>query len=127
VKPLAISQEYLNHVSEMLSEFGPVEAKRMFGGAGIFRNNLMFILIVDETIYFKVDDNNAADFETEGLEPFSYDTKSGARTIHGPRLAPERCLEDPDEMAIWAQKAFDAALKADAKKSASKRKRIPGA
>jgi DNA transformation protein len=127
VKRLAISQEYLNHVSEMLNEFGPVEAKRMFGGAGIFRDNLMFILIVDETIYFKVDDNNAVDFEAEGLEPFSYDTKSGVRTIHGLRLAPECCLEDPTEMAIWAQKAFDAALKADAKKSASKRKRIPGA
>ena len=124
---MAVSQEYLDHVSEMLVDFGPVDARRMFGGAGIFRDNLMFILIVEETIYFKTDQNNEADFEAEGLEPFSYDTKNGLRTINGLRLAPERCLEDPTEMAIWAQKAFDAALKADASKPASKRKHIPGA
>lgn len=123
---MAVSQEYLDHVGEMLSEFGPIDARRMFGGAGIFRDNLMFILIVEETIYFKTDKNNEADFEAEGLEPFSYDTKKGLRTINGLRLAPERCLEDPAEMAIWAQKAFDAALKADARKSPAKRKRIPG-
>jgi len=123
---LAISQEYLDHIREMLAEFGPVETKRMFGGAGVFRDNLMFILIVGETLYFKSDENSAPDFDAEGLDPFSYDTKTGVRTIHGLRLSPERCLEDPDEMAAWAQKAFDAALKADAKKPASKRKRIPG-
>ncbi len=124
---MAISKEFLDHVTEMLEVFGPVEVKRMFGGAGIFRDNLMFILIVEETLCFKVDENNAPDFDAENLEPFTYDTKKGERTIHGLRLAPERCLEDPHEMAEWATKAFDAALKADAAKPPSKRKRIPGA
>ncbi|MGI9481821.1 MAG: TfoX/Sxy family protein [Hyphomicrobiales bacterium] len=124
---MPVSSEFLEHVVEVLEEFGPVEARRMFGGAGIFRDNLMFILIVDETLYFKADENNAADFDAEGLEPFIYDTKKGPRTINGLRLAPEICLEDPSEMARWAQGAFDAALKADARKPAKDRKRVPGA
>ena len=96
----------------------------MFGGAGLFRENLMFALIVDETLYFKTDDNNRADFEDEGLEAFSYDTKKGERTINGLMRAPERCLDDSDEMLPWAQKPFAAALKADAKKKTPKREKF---
>ena len=118
---MAASQEFLDHLIDLLSDFGYVEARRMFGGAGLFRENLMFALIVGETVYFKTDDDNRRDFEDEGLEAFSYDTKKGVRTINGLMRAPERCLDDSDEMLPWAQKAFAAAVKADAKKKAPKR------
>jgi TfoX/Sxy family transcriptional regulator of competence genes len=48
-----------------------VTVKRMFSGAGIFADGLMFGLIVDGAIHLKVDETNIADFEREGSRPFT--------------------------------------------------------
>ena len=52
---MAASAEYLDFIKEQMSGFGPVTVRRMFGGAGIFRDGLMFALVADETLYFKAD------------------------------------------------------------------------
>ncbi len=119
---MAISQEYLDFVAEALEEFGPVDTRRMFGGAGLFREGLMFALIADEQLYFKTDEANRADFEAEDCAPFVYETKDGKRSVMSYTLAPERLYDDREEMAVWAKKAFDAALSADAGKKKPKRK-----
>ena len=120
---MAISQEYLDFIAEALEAFGPVDTRRMFGGAGLFREGLMFALIADEQLYFKTDDQNRPEFEAEDCRPFVYDAKGGKRTVMSYSLAPERLYDDRDEMAIWAGKAFDAAVRADAVKKTPKRKR----
>jgi DNA transformation protein and related proteins len=70
----------------------------------------MFGLIVDGAIHLKVDDTNIADFESEGSRPFTYTRgkSSGRPTRHALpywRL-PERLYDDPDELAVWAARAF---------------------
>ena len=82
----------------------------MFSGAGIFADGLMFGLIVEGTIHLKVDETNIADFEREGSRPFSYTRgkSSGRPTRHALpywRL-PERLYDDPDDLAVWAIRAF---------------------
>jgi DNA transformation protein len=101
-----VSAEYLDFIKEQLSGFGPVTVRRMFGGAGIFRDGLMFALIADETLYLKADDKSQSEFEALSLPPFTYGAKSGRRTIMSYWRAPEACLDDRDEMTEWAQKAF---------------------
>lgn len=105
------SGEYLDFIKEQLSGFGPVTVRRMFGGAGIFRDGLMFALIADETLYLKADDKSQSEFEALSLPPFTYGAKGGKRTIMSYWRAPEACLDDRDEMTEWAQKAFAAALR----------------
>jgi DNA transformation protein and related proteins len=85
----------------------------MFSGAGIFADGLMFGLIVDGTIHLKVDETNISDFEREGSRPFTYarGKTPGRLTRHALpywRL-PERLYDDPDELAVWAGRAFAAA------------------
>ena len=112
---MAASAEYLDFIKEQLSDFGPVTGRRMFGGAGIFRDGLMFALIADETLYFKADQDLQAEFEALSLPPFTYGTKGGKRTVMSYWRAPEGCLEDRDEMTEWARKAYAAALRAQAR------------
>ena len=69
----------------------------MFGGAGVFRDGIMFGLIADETLYFKIDDTIKGDFEAEGSEPFVY-TKAGKATAMSYWRVPERLYEDADAM-----------------------------
>ncbi|MFT3986142.1 TfoX/Sxy family protein [Aestuariivirga sp.] len=111
-----MSAEYSAFLQEQMVEFGPVHIKRMFSGVGIFRDGLMFALVAQDILYFKTDEPGCAAFEAEGLKPFTYQTKSGPRTIMGYWRAPERCLDDPSDMAEWCRKAFAVALgKAKAK------------
>jgi hypothetical protein len=53
-------------IHDLFAPFGPVTVRRMFSGAGIFAEGLMFGLIVRDVIYLKADDTNLADFEREG-------------------------------------------------------------
>ena len=119
---MAASAEYLDFIKEQLSGFGPVAVRRMFGGAGIFRDGLMFALIAEETLYLKADAASQGDFEALSLPPFTYGAKGGKRTVMSYWRAPEACLDDRDEMTEWAQKAFAAALRAQRPAKRTERK-----
>jgi DNA transformation protein len=100
-------------IRDLFAPFGPVTVKRMFSGAGIFADGLMFGLVVRDVIYLKADDANRIDFEREGCAPFAYTRgkKSGRPREHALpywRL-PERLYDDPDELAEWARRSFAAA------------------
>jgi len=100
-------------IRDLFAQFGPVTVRRMFSGAGIFRDGMTFGLIVRDVIYLKADAINLADFEREGCAPFIYTRgkASGRPRQHALpywRL-PERLYDDPDELAEWARRAFAAA------------------
>lgn len=100
----------VDFIRDLFAPFGPVTVRRMFSGAGIFADGVMFGLIVRDVIFLKADDNSRADFEREGCAPFTYTRgkKSGRSSQHALpywRL-PERLYDDPDELAVWARRAF---------------------
>lgn len=98
-----------------MHSLGPVQAKRMFGGHGIFIEDLMFGLVADRTLYFKVDEESKHEFTAKGLEAFTYG-KQGKTVNLSYYQAPEEALEDSGEMNRWGNKAYAAALRAAARK-----------
>jgi DNA transformation protein len=100
-------------IRDLFAQFGPVTVRRMFSGAGIFRNGLMFGLIVRDVIYLKADDSSRADFERERCAPFTYTRgkASGRPSQHALPYwrMPERLYDDPDELAVWARRSFEVA------------------
>ena len=74
-------------IRDLFAQFRPVTVKRMFSGAGIFADGLMFGLIVDGAIHLKVDETNIADFEREGSRPFTYTRGKELRPADAPRAA----------------------------------------
>ena len=99
----------LDDIRELFSVFGPVEVRRLFGGAGIFADGTMFALVHDGVIYLKVDEESAPAFEREQLEAFSYRRKGERASLASYRRMPDRLYDDPDELALWARAAFAAA------------------
>lgn len=98
------------YIRELFQNFRPVDVRRMFGGAGIFCDGLMFGLIFDGAIYLKIDDATIPDFEREGSKPFVYTRakspgRVGKHSLNYWRL-PERLYDDPEELAVWATRAF---------------------
>ena len=117
--------ENLERIAELFAVYGPVNVRRMFGGAGVFADGLMIALVVDGVIFFKADDRTIPDFEREGQEPFSYRTKDGTRTLTSYWRMPERLYDEPDGLAQWAGRAMECARRAGTR-SPGKRGRPAG-
>ena len=96
-------------IRELFRIFGSVEVRRLFGGAGIYADGTMFALLHDGVIYLKVDERNAAAFERENHEPFSYHRRGERASLTSYRRMPDRLYDDPDELATWARAAVAAA------------------
>jgi DNA transformation protein len=97
-------------IRELFAQFRVVTIRRMFGGAGIFAEGLMFGLVFDGAIYLKVDAASIPQFEREGCQPFVYTRAKSAGRVGRHSLSywrmPERLYDDPDELAVWAGRAF---------------------
>ena len=109
------AQELATHIVDLLDSFGPCEARRMFGGFGIFHQGLMFGLIADSSFYLKADPETRDLFTAEGSVAFSYYKKEKEYRLSY-YLAPEAFFEDSDACLRWAGLAFDAALRNPNKK-----------
>lgn len=120
---MALSAEFLEHLKDRFSVVQGASIRKMFGGVGIFRRGLMFALATDDgRVALKADAKNVPAFEAEGMEEWTYPHKSGKQMSMGYWYAPERLFDDDDELKAWSMAAFEAALRADAKKPAARRK-----
>ena len=108
---MSVSPSYRTFVLEQLGRCGlRVRGRSMFGGVGLYADELFFALIAEDTLYFKADDSNRPDFEAQGLEPFRPYGEQG-ETMGYFRVA-EDVLEDPEQLRAWADKAITVARRA---------------
>ena len=115
------------HIFELFAAFGAVESRRLFGGAGIYADGMMFGLVVDDVIYLKTDAQTAARYEQEGCGLFTYQTQRGDRALKSYWRVPDRLYHEPEELADWARAALEAARRAAAagRRRVTRRKRAP--
>jgi DNA transformation protein len=104
---------FVTHVLDQLDAVGPVSARAMFGGFGLYLRGVMFALILDETLYFKTDAANRSLFEKAGMGPFVYENK-GRKVAMSYHEAPPDALEDAEALAELARGAYAAAQRAKA-------------
>lgn len=104
-------KEFVNYIIELMQGIGPVSAKAMFGGHGIYLDGLMFALITDNVLYFKVNKEIEDEFISRNLEAFTY-FKKGKKHSMSYYQAPEETLEDSEAMHLWANKSYRVAQSA---------------
>ena len=121
-KPIA---PFAARVLGMLLPLGPVHAKAMFGGYGLYLDGVIFGLIADDRLFFKVDDDSRATFAKAGGEPFTYQPASkqgGSKAVSlSYCAAPEAAMASAKRLLPWAERGLAAAKRAPRKKPASKR------
>ena len=120
---MVASDGFAEFLREQLASLGRVTMRRMFGKTGVFCDGLMFAMVTDDTLYFRVDDHNRAVFkEAESFPPLSYEKKGSTIDLSFWR-APERLFDEPDELVTWARAALEAARRVAAKRKRTVRRR----
>ena len=105
---MAFTPEYRAEVESKLSAVVPIRTKPMFGGVGIYSEELFFALIAEDKLYLKVSELNRADYEAAGMEPFyPFD---GAKPM-GYWELPPGVIDDPVELRVWIDKALAVAAR----------------
>ena len=121
---MAVSEAFAGHVLELLGGLGPLRIKRMFGGAGVYRDDLMFALLDDDVLYIKADAESRSAFEAAGSSQFTVEMKGRTETMGYWRL-PAEAADDPEAAERWARLGLEAALRA--RRPKKKKKAAPAA
>ena len=119
---MVASSSFAEFLREELAPLGHDTMRRMFGKTGVFCDGVMLGMVRDNTLYFRVDDDNRAVFkEAEAFPPLDYE-KKGATIDLAFWRAPERLFDEPDELLAWARAALGAARRLAAKRGRTARK-----
>ena len=119
-----ISSDYLAFVLEQLAGLEGVAWRCMFGGVGLYQEELFFGLVAHDTLYLRVDDSNRADYTARGAAPFRpYAARPHVSMSYFE--APADVLDNTAELVAWARRSVAVARRAPApgKKSARSRAR----
>ncbi len=115
--------DHPEEIRELFSAFGPISIRRMFSGAGLFAEGVMFALRIRDDIFLKADAETIPALQSEGSRPFFYETKKRRVVVNSLWRLPDRLLDDPEDLANFARAALKAALRAAAKKSRPARRK----
>ena len=113
---MVASDSFAEFLREQLAPLGRLTMRRMFGKTGVFCDGVMLAMVRDNTLYFRVDDENRETFrEAASFPPLNYEKKGGSIDLAFWR-APERLFDEPDELVAWARAALAAARRVAAKR-----------
>ncbi|WP_077003005.1 TfoX/Sxy family protein [Variovorax sp. KK3] len=105
--------QFVQSLHEVFDRMGRIEARRMFGGHGLYHDGRMFGLVANDTLYLKADDQTLDGFQRRGLPAFGYE-RDGKRMEMSYRQAPEEIFEDREEALRWGRMAWEAAMRSGA-------------
>ena len=91
-------------ILDQLSGLNAIRCKKMFGGYGIYYQELFFAIISNDRLYFKTDPIFAKEFKSYGMEPFQPNPKQKLKNYYE---VPEEILEDKEILIQWARRSSE--------------------
>ena len=118
---MRVSAGVKTFVMDQLAPVRGLDARAMFGGIGLYSDDVFFGILAADVLYFKVDDDSRRAYQSKRMEPFK---PFADRTMTMSYYAvPPDVLEDSDVLAKWAQRAIGVASKAKTVKKSARSKR----
>ena len=121
LRPMRVSAGFRDFVLDQLSGVDGLRAKAMFGGVGLYAEDVFFGILAADVLFFKVDDTNRREYERAGSSPFEpYADRAMTMPYYN---VPITVLEDPVLLGQWAVRAVAVAQTARTAKPTKTRKR----
>lgn len=100
---------FADFIVDQLELLPDLDCRRMFGGHGLYQDEIFFAIIARGRLYFKTDGKSAAVYRRRGMKPFRPNAK---QTLKNYYEVPGEVVEDRDELAAWARRAIAVARNA---------------
>jgi DNA transformation protein len=104
---MAVSEGYRQFVLDQLTPLGRVTTARLFGGVGLYVDEVIFGLIFNDQLYFKTDDASRTEYQRLGMQGFRTHSKQRAPKLRmSYYTVPVDVIENPEALATWARTAL---------------------
>jgi len=97
------NDSFKDFVVDQLHGLDNVEARRMFGGYGIYCDEAFFGIIHKGKLYFKIDESTVGEYRRRKMKPFRPNAKQTHKSYY---QVPVEIIEDGDQLCEWAEKAI---------------------
>ena len=125
LRSMHVSASFREFVLDQLAGLDGLQARAMFGGVGLYADEVFFGILAADALFFKVDDTNRREYETAGSAPFKpYADRAMTMPYYN---VPVVVLEDAVRLREWAARAVAVAKTAKTAKPAKIRKRAKAA
>jgi DNA transformation protein and related proteins len=111
IRRMSAQADFAAYCTELLAPAGEVRSKRMFGGYGLYVDDVFVAIVAGDALYLKADEQTRHRFEAAGGRRFEY-TRQGRQQSLAFWTAPAEAMDSPALMRPWVQLALDAALRA---------------
>ena len=99
-------------IAELFEGLGSVSIRKLFGGKGIYFDGVIVAIVLRGELMLKADEQSAPDFEAAGCRQWTYTGTRHGKLVAMPYWSiPDSAFDDPDEMTVWARRAYEAGLR----------------
>jgi DNA transformation protein len=116
---MAVQPQYLAYILEQLEGIDNLRSRRMFGGVGLYSGELFFGLIDDDTLFFKTDGSNSAEYIARRMPRFM-PFPDRPEAVMAYYQVPADIIEDHEAISGWARASVAVALASRAAKARPK-------
>ena len=125
LRSMKVSAGFRELALDQLAGMRGLRARAMFGGVGLYADDVFFGMLAADVLFFKVDDSNRREYETAGCSPFEpYADRALTMPYYN---VPVSVLEDAVSLREWAARAVAVAKRAKTAKPAKTGKRAKAA
>lgn len=97
---------FKDFVLDQLGKLPELECRAMFGGYGLYEEEIFFGIIFKGKLYFKTNARSAARYAKLGMMPFRPNRKQILKNYYE---VPVDIIEDSDRLAAWARESLSVA------------------
>ena len=105
------TQEYVEYILELLTPVKTISIGRFFGGIGLKSGDTQFAMVMDNSLFFVVDDITRNKYQEYGTECFWYNTKKKKVNVKKYHEVPAEIIENNEAIIEWAIEAINIANK----------------
>ncbi len=107
------ARQLVNYYVDQLSGWSHITTRPLFGAVALYRNDHVFAMVWQGALYFKVDDQSRVVYEAARSQPLGYVSKGEDSALKSYWEVPVDVTEDYEKLQLWAERAYQAALKSE--------------
>lgn len=94
---------FKDFIMDQLQDLNDIEARRMFGGYGLYQDETFFGIVHKGKLFFKIDESTVGEYRKRKMKPFRPNAKQTLKSYY---QVPADVIEDVDELRQWAARAI---------------------